>query len=49
MNNIINGDSLRVNTENGVLKVIFSHYSDKYCNRFWATNGREYECKNVLV
>jgi hypothetical protein len=49
MYNIIKGDSLLVNTENGVIKVIFSHYSDKRWIRFWATNGREYDCKNVLV
>jgi hypothetical protein len=49
MNNIIKGDFLRVNTENGILTVIFSHYSNKFRTRFWSTNGREYDCKNVLV
>jgi len=47
MENIIKGDVLKVNTASGVKEVIFSHYSDKYHKRFWATNGLEYDCKDV--
>lgn len=49
MVNIVKGDVLNVNTELGIKKVIFSHYSDKYHKKFWATNGLEYDCKNVLL
>ena len=49
MENVIKGDTLNVKTELGVDKVIFSHYSDKYHKKFWATNGLEYNCKDVLL
>lgn len=48
MENKTKGDVLNVNTLSGVKKIIFSHYSDKYNKRFWATNGLEYNCKDVI-
>ena len=48
MENITKGNVITVNTPLGIKKVIFSHYSDKYHKRFWATNGLEYNCKDVL-
>ena len=48
MENIIKGDIISVNTSLGIKKVIFSHYSDKYHKKFWATNGLEYNCKDAI-
>jgi hypothetical protein len=49
MQNIIKGNTLNVKTELGIKKVIFSHYSDKYHKKFWATTGLEYNCKDVIL
>lgn len=49
MLNVIKGDVLYINSEFKILKVYFSHYSDKYYKKFWATNGVEYNCKDVLL
>lgn len=48
MENIVRGDKLLINTEMGIITVLFSHYSDKYCKKFWGMNGVEYDCKKVL-
>lgn len=49
MLNVIKGEVLYINSEFKISKVYFSHYSDKNCKRFWALNGVEYDCKDVLV
>ena len=49
MVNVIKGDVLCINSEFKILKVYFSHYSDKNRKMFWALNGVEYHCKDILV
>jgi len=48
MENIIKGDVLSITTSSGIKKVVFSHYSDKWCKRFWTANGLEYNFKDVI-
>jgi hypothetical protein len=48
MENIVKGESLNIRTSLGVIKVIFSHYSDKWHKRFYTINGLEFNCNEVV-